>query len=358
VSRPLDLAIAGAGLVGTRHAEAITAASYDIRLSAIVDPAEAGKVLADRFGVSHFTSLDSLLSGAEKPDGIILATPNQHHLEGGLLCVAAGVPVLVEKPLATESTAGKQLVDAAAAAGVHLLTGHHRRHNPLIRGAKEEIEAGSIGEIVSVNAMTWFYKPDGYFDVEWRRKPGGGPVFINLIHDIDILHYLCGSIESVFAFESKKIRGNPVEDSCAINLRFTSGALGTVNVSDTIVAPWSWELTAAENPAYPATSEFCYLIGGTHGALELPALRLWRNHASRDWHEPIDTESIPFDSDEPLALQIRQFAAVIRGEAEPLVSGRDGLEALRVVEAIKTSATTGKTVTLAPASEIPAGVVR
>jgi len=338
----VSIAVAGAGLIGKRHAEAIVA-SRDAKLAAIVDPAEAGRALAAQFGVPWQPSLADLLSGS-MPDGVILATPNQAHVEGGLACVAAGVPALVEKPFSIDVASGEKLVAAADKAGVPLLTGHHRRHNPLIRRARAEIEAGGIGTIVSINATTWFYKPEDYFDVEWRRKPGGGPIFINLIHDVDLMHFLCGPVHTVFAMETNAIRGNAVEETAVIALRFANGALGTLNVSDTIVAPWSWELTARENPAYPPTAEPCYLIGGTHGALELPGLRLWRNRGKRSWWEPIDGTQLSFGFEDPLVLQVRQFAAVIRGEEAPLASGRDGLEALRVIEAVKRSAASGETI--------------
>ena len=73
---------------------------------------------------------------------------------------------------------------------------------------------------------------------------------MNLIHDMDLLRHLCGEVTSVQAFESNAARGIR-EDSAVILLRFANGALGTVTVSDTIVAPWSWELTTGgENPAY------------------------------------------------------------------------------------------------------------
>ena len=345
MTEPISIAIAGAGLIGSRHAAAVLA-SGAARLHAIVDPAEAGGTLAARLGVPWYPSLDDLFAQG-KPDGVILATPNQAHVEGGLACVAAGVPVLVEKPFATDVASGERLVAAAEAAGVAVLTGHHRRHNPLIQRARAEIDSGAIGQIVSVNATTWFFKPDDYFDVDWRRRKGAGPVFLNLIHDIDLMHYLCGAVTTVHALESNAIRGNAVEETAVITVRFESGALGTLNVSDTIVAPWSWELTARENPAYPPTTEPCYLIGGTHGSLELPGLRLWRNRATRSWWEPIDATQLPFGFDDPLVLQVRQFAAVIRGDAPPLVSGRDGLRALRVIEAVKQSAATGQTVGIA-----------
>jgi predicted dehydrogenase len=348
---PVSVAVVGAGLVGRRHAQALMAAGSGIRLHSIVDPAGPAREIAVDMGVPWFPTLSAMIA-AGKPDGVILATPNDLHVDQGLTCVAEGIAALVEKPFSTNVASGERLVGAADAAGVTLLTGHHRRHNPLVGRAKAEIEAGAIGDIVSVGVLAWLYKPPDYFDVAWRREPGGGPVFINLIHDIDLLQFLCGRVRSVHAFDSSAVRANAVEDTAVIILAFESGALGTINVSDTIVAPWSWELTARDNPAYPATDELCYVIGGTHGSLELPGLRLWRNRNKRSWSEPVDMTRLVSGFDDPFILQVRQFAAVIRGREKPLVSGRDGLDALRVVEAVKRSAAEGHTVTVSVDKEV------
>ena len=216
-------------------------------------------------------------------DGGILATPNRLHEAGALACIDAGLPVLVEKPIATDLPGARRIVAAAEAAGVAAAVGHHRRHNPLIARAKALIDEGRLGQIASVQGPTWFMKPDSYFTTDWRRRKGAGPVYLNLIHDIDLLLHLVGPVVTVQAMESNAVRGNEVEETAVILLRFASGALGTVNVCDTAVAPWSWELTARENPAYPATSEDCYWLGGTEGSLSLPNLALWRNPATRSW---------------------------------------------------------------------------
>jgi predicted dehydrogenase len=344
IERPLSLAVVGAGLVGKRHVAAI-AETADAVLACIVDPSEDARVYAEETGAPWYPNLAAMI-GEEGPDGVILATPNQLHVEHGLECVAAGIPMLVEKPIADDVASARQLVEAAERADVAILVGHHRRHNPLIQAARQSLASGAIGTVVAVHGMFWVYKPDDYFDVEWRRRPGAGPAFINLIHDIDLLRHLCGEILWLQALESNAVRGNQVEDSAAILVRFQNGALGTINLSDTIVSPWSWELTAGENPAYSPTGESCYWIGGTHGSLELPNARLWRNRGTRSWWEPIDPEPLRVDHEDPLVRQARHFCRVIKGREQPLVSGREGLKTLQVVEAVKRSARTGKPVTL------------
>ena len=126
-------------------------------------------------------------------------------------------------------------------------------------------------------------KPEDYFEVSWRRAPGAGPFFPNLIHDVDLLRHFCGEIESVTAHESNAARGLAVEDTAVILLRFARGVLGPITISDTIVSPWSWDLTTGETPAYPHTDQSCYQIGGTQGSLAVPTLDFWRHPGKRSW---------------------------------------------------------------------------
>jgi predicted dehydrogenase len=343
-TQPVRIAVAGVGLIGKRHVAAIDVVP-NTSLACIIDPTDAGEEIAKATGARHYRTLADMLD-TDRPDGIILATPNQMHVKAGLKCIAAGIPTLIEKPIATDTAGAQTLVDAANAANVPILTGHHRRYNPLIQMAYDVISGGELGHITSIQGQTWFRKPNNYFDVEWRSQSGAGPVFLNLIHDIDVLRYLCGDIASVHAMDSSAVRGFEVEDTAVILLRFASGALGTVNASDAIAAPWSWELTAKENPAYPATSEACYMIGGTKGSLSLPNLALWHHPKDQSWMAPISATRIPHNVDDPLHSQIEHFAEVIRGNAQPLVSGLEGLKTLRIIEAIKQSAKSGQTIDL------------
>ena len=341
----IRLVIAGTGLIGKRHIASISRCN-GVELSAIVDPSDAGKSYAAEMGMPWYGSLSEMFA-KERPDGVILATPNQVHVDNGLECVTARCPMLVEKPLATSADEAVVLVDAARNAGVPILVGHHRRHNPLIRTAREMIDAGKIGQLRAVHANCWMYKPDEYFDAApWRKAQGAGPVSVNLVHDVDLIRYLCGDVVSVQAQAARSIRGYDNEDVAAAVLQFENGAIGTITVSDIIVSPWSWELTSRENPAYPPTAQSCYLLGGTHGSLSLPDLTLWKNNGTRSWWQPISATTFPRDASDPLINQIAQFAAVISGFEEPLVSGEEGLKTLQVIESIQISAKSGETIFL------------
>lgn len=334
------IAVVGFGLIGRRHAEVIRR-SPDLTLAAIVEPGEAGRRAAAAFGVPVHADLAAML-GAVAPEGVILATPTPLHRAQGLECIAAGCPVLIEKPVAVTSQDALTLTEAAARAGVPLLVGHHRRHNGMVQAAKAAIAGGAIGDVRAVQATCWFYKPDHYFEVApWRTKPGAGPISVNLVHDVDLLRHFCGEVESVRAVAAPSRRGFENEDLAVAILRFAAGALATISVSDSIVAPWSWELTARENPAYPATPESCYLVGGSEGGLSLPDLRVWRHDGAPDWWTPISARSLTCAMADPLVVQMAHFADVIRGRAVPLVSGIEGLRSLEVVEAIARSSGTG-----------------
>jgi predicted dehydrogenase len=216
----------------------------------------------------------------------------------------------------------------------------------MIQKAKEIIDSGELGRILVANAMFWLFKPDDYFDMDWRRQAGAGPIFLNLIHDVDNLRCLFGEIVAIQGRESSGVRGNAVEETSVILMEFESGLLATASVSDSVVAPWSWEMTTGENPAYPKTEEACYMIGGTHGSLTIPSLDVWKNGARRSWWEPFEKRRVAIQDEDPLVLQIRQFCKVIRGEEPPLVSGREGLNTLKVIMAIKRSAQSGERIVL------------
>jgi predicted dehydrogenase len=337
--------VAGAGLIGRRHIEEIDA-SGSAELAGIVDPLPAAHAVADAFGVPRYGSLAELFQ-ADKPDGVILATPNQLHVDGGLECVAARVPVIVEKPIGDTVEGAARLVDTAEAAGVPVLTGHHRNYSSIMSRAREIVARGVLGPIVAVVGTALFYKPDDYFDVGdgWRRRPGGGPILLNLIHEVNNLQSLVGDVVRVQATTSNATRGFPVEDTAAMVFTFANGALGTFLLSDTAASPRSWEQTSQENTSYPTyPGEDCYHLAGTQGSLSVPTMRLSVYEGERSWWQPFTTSTVEFERSDPLANQIDHFAAVIRGEAEPICSGRDGLTTLRVVDAVVESARTGRPV--------------
>jgi predicted dehydrogenase len=216
--------------------------------------------------------------------------------------------------------------------------------------ARAVVESGQLGRLVTVMGSATFFKPDHYFDDgPWRREPGGGPILINMIHEVHNLRLLCGEIIAVQAIASHAVRGFAVEDTVAITLQFASGMLGSFMLSDTAASARNWEHTSCENKAYPSYDEDCYVITGTNGSLSVPTMRLktYPGPDQRSWWKPFEQGVVGMVREDPLARQMEHFGAVVRAQAQPLVSARDGLQNLRVTEAITAAARSGHTVHLA-----------
>jgi predicted dehydrogenase len=345
---PTRIAVAGAGYIGQAHI-GVALNSPSCVLSAIVDPSPAAVALAAQAGVPLFSSIEDLLAN-NRPDGLVLATPNQLHVPQALQCIDAGLPILLEKPIATSVAEGEQLVRVVAATGAKVLIGHHRAHSPIMAKAREVLDSGKLGQLVAVMGSATFYKPDHYYsDAPWRRELGAGPILLNMIHEVHNLRMLCGEILAVQAFASHATRGFAVEDTVAINLRFASGVLGTFLLSDAAACARSWEQTSQENKAYATyEDEDCYVITGTNGSLSVPTMRLktYPRPEDRSWWKAFEVGVVGMVRDDPLKYQMEHFGQVVRGEASPLVSAQDGLLNLRVTEAIVEAARTGRTVNL------------
>ena len=342
----LRLAVVGVGLIGRRHIQLVRE-HPKCRLVAIADPSPAARQLAQEPDVALFESLADLLAN-ERPDGVILATPNGLHPPQCVACIDAGTAVLVEKPIADTYRAAQRICDAIAGTDARVLVGHHRVHSPILRRAREIVQSGALGDVVAVSGSAMFYKPDSYFaDAPWRTQAGGGPILINFIHDVGNLRALCGEITAVQAFGSNRLRGHHVEDTAVINLRFANGTLGSFVVSDTAVSGNSWEQASGENRAYAhKADDDCYHVTGTYGSLAIPTMRLLRypDGAPRSWYEPFETQVVGVVRKDPLRLQLDHFCEVVRGEVRPLVSASDGLKNLQVTEAVLESAATGRVI--------------
>ena len=342
--KPVRIAVIGAGLIGRKHIEVLRSNSPAYALAGVADPSPAAKAEADRLGYPCFAVIEEMLDKT-KPDGAIIAVPNQMHVAAGLACIARRIPIIIEKPVADTVDEALKLIEAAESAGVATLTGHHRRHNPIMRKAAEIVRDGGIGRVVAATSIWLSHKPKDYHDLAWRREPGGGPILINAIHEIDCLRMLCGDIETVQASTSNEVRNFAVEDTAAAVIRFKSGALGTLLISDTASSPWSWEVSSGENPFYPQTSEDCILLAGTRGSLAVPSLDLrWHETGRESWGTPLTQARAHIKPADPYYEQMRNFAGVIRGTETPVLSGRDGTKTLAATLAISLSAKTGAVV--------------
>jgi predicted dehydrogenase len=340
------IAVIGAGLIGRKHLGVLQSdPAFDI--PGIADPAPQAEAYAREHGIPYFKDVESLLDKA-KPEGVVIANPNAMHRETALACIARGIPAIVEKPVADTVADAMVIVAAAAKAKVPMLTGHHRRHNPIMQGARDLVKSGALGTIVAVTGSWLHRKPEDYYDVTWRREAGGGPILINAIHDIDCLRMVVGEIVSVQAQTSNAARGFAVEDTAAAVLRFANGALGTFIVSDATASPWNWEATSRESAITPYELENSFVIAGTKGSLAIPQLQFWSyDKPDGGWADPLTRRTLPVRSADPYPRQLHHFARVIRGEEAPVIDVAEGTRTLAATLAIAESAKTGRPVEVA-----------
>ena len=334
----MRIAVIGAGLIGARHIELISD-SAECSLAAICDALPARAVLAQERGVPFFAKIEQLLEET-RPDGVIIATPTDLHAENALACLRRGIVPLIEKPISSDLAQGRRLLNVAQQKGLPMLVGHYRRFNPTLMRVRDAVQNGELGKLIGVNVLWAQQKPDGYFDVAWRTRPGGGPVLINLIHDIDDLRFICGEIESVYAQTSSGVRGHAVEESAAVTLRFESGALGTVFLSDAAPSPWSYESTTFENHDFAHAAENCYFFFGSERSLAFPSLESWSypDSSAAGWNYPLARTRWTVVGADALTNQLINYCAVLRGDDEPVVSGEEGYRTLAATLAVTESA--------------------
>jgi predicted dehydrogenase len=340
------IAVIGAGVIGRTHLETIEKCE-DLQLAAIVDPNEASKEIAVEKGVPWFQDVAELIDG-EITDAAIVASPNDTHVSISSKLMKSGIPVLLEKPVSNTAEFGRELLSLEKSTGVPILIGHHRRHNPIIKAAKAAIEEGMVGKLVVATVMSAFYKPRSYFETPWRKTAGqGGPLLINLIHEIDLLRHFWGEVIEVNAITSHEQRGLDVEDTAVAILKFSEGGIASLALTDAGASPWAWDVSAGENLGrFPVHESYSHAYSCTNAALSIPDLSLWRYPESPDWTTQMRNYKLAYVTADPYVEQLKHFRNLILGESKPIVTCLDGLNNMLVIEAIKKSAETGQKVTL------------
>jgi predicted dehydrogenase len=343
--KTIAIGVIGAGLIGRKHLAKI-AAHPDFELAGIAD-VNAEQVAAQNPDARVFADYRAMLDEA-RPDAVIIASPNQLHAENGIECARRGIHILIEKPVTDTLETATALIAATRAAGIRSLVGHHRRHHRQVATLRALLNEGRIGDLVGVSAIWAVHKPEAYFNAApWRTQAGGGPVLINLIHEIDFLRFSVGEIVAVGAVLSNRRRGFPVEDTAGVLLEFENGAIGTIFVSDSAVSPWTTEQGVGEAPEHPYSGESNYRFMGSRGALEFPNLVQWAQAGEApSWNLPIQAQRIHAPTLDPYVAQLDHFRDLVRGEVASLQPVEDGARTLIATLAVAEAAASGRWIDL------------
>ena len=315
------LVVAGAGAIGRRHLAHIIE-HPGLTLAAVIDPNPA---VADLSNAPLFASLEACDVEA---DGIVIATPTQDHEATFAEAAQRGWHALIEKPLAPDVDAVDRMIDAARAANVHILTGHHRRFHPRVTALREILRSGDLGQLVLASSIWAVRKPAGYFDIGWRQGRDGAPVHMNVSHEVDLLRFLLGEVTGVAGLGGNPVRQAERVESGGVVLSFEAGVTATIAFADTTPSPWGFEHGTGENPNIAHTGQDSLRIMGTTGAVEFPSLRVWSG--ATDWSEPPSPREHTAPDGLPLVLQLEHFARVIGGIEPPLNDAESGRRTLDV----------------------------
>jgi UDP-N-acetyl-2-amino-2-deoxyglucuronate dehydrogenase len=339
--RPIRLALVGCGRIAQNHLAALAKHADRAQLVAVCDTDPAALAAAmQTSGARGFASLDDLLKGSDA-DIVVLATPSGLHPVQAIACAAAGKHVMTEKPMATRWEDGKRMVAACDAAGVHLFVIKQNRRNATLQLLKRAIELKRFGRIYNVAINVFWQRPQSYYDsAKWRGtwEFDGGAFMNQASHYVDLIDWLIGPVESVFAYTATMARNIEVEDSGVLAIKWRSGALGTMNVT---------MLT------YPKNLEGSITILGEKGTVRIGGLAVneiqhWQFADQHPDDEQIKAASYATTSVYGFGhpLYYDNVLRTMRGEAEPETDGHEGLKSLEVLIAAYISARDGRKVSL------------
>lgn len=332
----IRVGLVGPGAIGETHAAAIRA--QDGVVLAAVAGGSAAQVAACAAGeaVATFEAADAMLAGADI-DAVAICTPSGLHGEPAFAAIHAGRHVLVEKPLAVDPAEAAALVRAADASGLVCGIVSQRRLEPQHATLKALLDSGALGRPRIVEAAIHWHRSEAYYaEKPWRGDPahGGGSLFNQGIHNLDLMLWLLGPADSVQGMSATLGHALAVEDTTGALIRFASGALGAIVTS------------TALPPGRPAVLRLftdrgsCELAHDTILRWDFPGVA-----------RPPDGGGPSGGASDPRAIGIaghvaqwRDFADAIRTGRPPAIPFRDGFETVRTVAAIYRSAAEGRAV--------------
>ncbi|MCP5172551.1 MAG: Gfo/Idh/MocA family oxidoreductase [Porticoccaceae bacterium] len=340
VGRKIRIAIVGCGRISKNHFASIEKHNDNLELVAFCDnDKEVLKKHEELYGRNGYQKLEDMLE-KEDLDLISICTPSGIHADQTILAAKYGVHVMTEKPMATRWNDGIRMVKACDEAGVRLFVVKQNRRNTTLQLLKRAINEKRFGKINMVHLNVFWTRPQEYYDqAAWRGtwEFDGGAFMNQASHYVDLLDWLIGPVEKVQAMMSTTL-DIEVEDTGILNVRWRSGALGSMSVT---------MLT------YPKNLEGSITILGDKGSVRVGGVAVneiqhWEFEDAKDYDLQIkdanyETTSV-YGFGHP--VYYKNVIDVMRGECAPETDGREGLKSLEVLVAAYISARDGKTVSL------------
>lgn len=344
----LRFALMGCGRIAAKHAEALCGRVTGAELVAVCDIAAArAAVVGGKYGVPHYPSLEEM-TARERIDVVNVLTPSGLHVEHAIQVARLGKHVVVEKPMALTLPGADAMMRACDENKVRLFVVKQNRYNKPVRKLREALEAGRFGKLVLGTVRVRWCRRQEYYDQDaWRGTWAyDGGVFANQAsHHVDLLEWMLGDVESVFARTSTRLVRIETEDTGVALLQFKNGALGVI------------EATTATRPK---DLEGSISILGERGAVEIAGfavnqMRVWQFQDRTEEDDRVLQEA----SEMPPNVYgyghvafLQDVVTCISEGRQALVGGAEGRKSVALINAICASAERGAEVRLesAPAA--------
>jgi UDP-N-acetylglucosamine 3-dehydrogenase len=333
--RPLRAGVVGLGMMGRNHVRVWDEAVDGVELVAVADPDPVALARATTGRRARgFEDAERMLA-EEELDLVSIVAPTSLHLPVTLAALRSGANVLVEKPIAATRDEATQMIDAAEAAGRMLTVGHIERFNPAIRELRRRLAAGELGRIFQVKATRLGPFPARIRDV--------GVVVDLAPHDLDVMRYLVDSEPIRLYAETERRIHTEHEDLFNGIIKFANGVVGVLDIN--------W-LTPTKRRTLTVTGERGMLLAD-YIAQDLvlfanpDAPETWENPGAGDRTTSVaegEMTRYSIRREEPLVVELDEFARAVRDGGPPPVAPRDAMIALLLARTMVESAETGRVI--------------
>jgi len=357
----MRVCIVGCGLIGHKRAEVIRRSSSDVLALAVDSDLARAQELAQGSDCRCAPTWESAIAASDI-DAIVVATPNKWLAPITVASLLAGKHVLCEKPPGRSLGEAQQMADAAGKAGRLLKIGFNHRHHPAVLRAHELVRQGAIGPLMFLRAVYGHGGRPGY-DKEWRADPdlaGGGELLDQGVHIVDLSRWFLGEFAEAYARTSTYYwdlgfyPSRPGAEGSSPRAQLEDNAFALLSTTDGKLAQFHTSWTQWKN-------RFSFELFGRDGYVRIEGLggsygteTLTFGHRNAESGPP-DEERFEYPGpDLSWQAEWEEFAAAIRDGRQPMASGEDAVETMRVTQALYVSAATGQPVRMAELR--PAGV--
>lgn len=331
----MKVGIIGTGAIAHKHAQAYRNIGFTVSVCHNASP-DSGRRFAEQYGARFAPTYEEVCSDRDV-DFVDVCTFPDFRLQPLRLCAANGKHIQVQKPISTSTAVARQMIEVAAASGILLGVVSQHRYDDSCIFLKSAIAQGRLGRLIQCDCYVKWWRSAEYYSRpikgSWHTE-GGGALINQAIHQVDILRWLAGPVESVFGmWQLGAVHSIESEDVVNAMLRYRSGATGVIQASTAI-----W-------PGYTERIE----LHGTKGTAIISGDKLthWDVQEDNGPAAPV-AGNVASGASDPMAIslapferQFQDFADAIRTKRRPSISGEDGLAALELVEAIYKSCRSG-----------------